>query len=249
MKPCKHIGQRWIVLDSVDSTNKYALKYAQEQQAHGSVILAIEQTLGKGQSGASWQSNANENITLSLILQNQHLQSCNPFQLVEWVAVCLRGFLVSHFGIRNTSIKWPNDIYIGEKKVAGILMESQFQSQKLHTVVIGIGMNLNQKDFTGLPHASSLFLETGKEFPVLETAQELLFYMDQKIELWYEKPTLFTALFKDNLLGLNEWRNYKIGNSIKKAMIVDITDHGLLTLQFENKETQDFRNKEAVMVL
>ena len=119
------IGQPFIVLATVDSTNNYAMAQAQEGLAsHGAVYFAMEQTAGKGQRGKKWFSIPGENIALSAILQEMPLLVTNQFLLSASIALASYDFLKKYSGNENICIKWPNDLYWQDRKAGGILIES-----------------------------------------------------------------------------------------------------------------------------
>ncbi len=155
----KHIGRKVIVHDRVESTNLLALSLAAEEDSDGVVLLAREQTGGRGQHGRSWSSPPDTSVLMSAIVEvPPHL--CRPVVLTAWAAVSVCEMIVETTGL-SPVIKWPNDVLIGGRKVCGILIEMRQRA------VIGIGLNVRQtrEDFMegGLPDATSLRIESEKE--------------------------------------------------------------------------------------
>ena len=158
----------FIILSSVDSTNNYAMaKLHAGMVVPGMSFLALEQTAGKGQRGRQWQAPPGENITMSIVLQPV---SYEPFSLSAAVALGCYDFIKA-CGAENVSIKWPNDLYIGDRKAGGILIENLVNGGRVKQAVAGIGINLNSAP--DLPGAISLASALGARFSLPEAGREL----------------------------------------------------------------------------
>ena len=145
-----------IWLQSVDSTNEEAKRHISDID-NLSVLSAWEQTAGRGQRGNTWTSNAGENLMFSIVLKSPVLMAEDHFALNEIAALSVADFL-STYGIK-AEIKWPNDIYVGEKKICGILIENSFRGKTIPSSIIGIGLNINQRNFNvNLPNPTSMVL-------------------------------------------------------------------------------------------
>ncbi|HPH88516.1 MAG TPA: biotin--[acetyl-CoA-carboxylase] ligase, partial [Chitinophagales bacterium] len=147
-------------LPSVDSTNTYAKSLiAKSSPIDGTVILADEQFAGRGQSGNVWQSEAGKNLTFSIIYQTSFLLATEQFYLNMAVSLGIWSMVNSKLSIEKnkeltihdsrftTKIKWPNDIYVNNQKIAGILIENTISGMHLKHSVIGVGLNVNQEQF------------------------------------------------------------------------------------------------------
>ena len=172
-----------LVLETIDSTNNYAMALVQKGIAiAGNAVFAMDQTKGKGRRGKEWRSDKGENIILSIPVQMQWLPISQQFELSVAVA------LAAHFLVANevhipTAIKWPNDIFIGDRKAGGILIENVIKGSLWQWSIIGIGINVNQASFgesgsTG----TSLKQTTGKKYNVLDLAEKLRVLVLDKIE-------------------------------------------------------------------
>ena len=150
--------------NSLDSTNNVALSHLPDIPS-GTVIAAREQTAGRGQRGNTWFTEPGKNLTFSIVLKPSALSAGEAHLLNYLASVAVAEFLES-YGVQ-CSIKWPNDIYVGRKKICGILVENSLSGGNVAASVIGIGININQKDFPQLANATSLSLATGREY-VLE---------------------------------------------------------------------------------
>lgn len=163
-----------LVLDCVDSTNNYAMAMVQKgQNANEKAVFAMQQTAGKGRREKIWRSNKGENILLSIPIKMNWLPVSQQFSLSAAVALACFD-LLSQFVLANLFIKWPNDLFINDKKTGGILIETILRGNNWQWAIIGVGMNINQQVFEELPYAAtSLKLETGSTFDVLKLAEEL----------------------------------------------------------------------------
>ena len=162
-----------IKLDAIDSTNDYLKQLAREQEAENyTLVIAREQTKGRGQMGAKWVSEPGKNLTMSLLVRDLRLQSDTFFDLNVAVALGVMEVLEG-MSIPNLKIKWPNDIMADNKKVGGILIENSWKTDGSYTAVVGLGLNLNQTDFEHLPQATSLTNITKLYYDVDEMAEKL----------------------------------------------------------------------------
>lgn len=164
----------WLhYFDTIDSTNNYAMKLVETGLAkHGEIIWAKHQLAGKGQRGKTWVDNEN-NLKFSLIINTLDIQH-SLFSLNMMVAITLTNYLKTILADNcQVFVKWPNDIYINDKKAVGILIENSFRGMKWNFSVIGIGINLHQQSFSeDLPFATSLYNESGLSFSPFEIIQD-----------------------------------------------------------------------------
>ncbi len=136
-----------IILESVDSTNNYAMAMVQKGVANsGDAVFAMEQSSGKGRRGKTWKSQRGENILLTVLAQMQWLPVQEQFRLSMAVALACHDFF-SQYIKENIKIKWPNDIFINDSKAGGILIENVVKGNLWQWAIIGIGLNINQEDF------------------------------------------------------------------------------------------------------
>jgi BirA family biotin operon repressor/biotin-[acetyl-CoA-carboxylase] ligase len=177
----------FIVLDSVDSTNNYAMAKVHAGLAkHGDAFFAMAQTGGKGQRGKNWHTGNGQNIAISIIIEPKPLQVAEQFKLSAAVALACHDFFSSYAG-DETTVKWPNDIYWRDRKAGGVLIENVIGSNQLEGTVskpagknkwkyavVGVGININQAAFDKeLKNVVSLKQITGKAFDVLDLAKQL----------------------------------------------------------------------------
>lgn len=173
------VAQRY---DQLDSTNAEALRLltTNTRPAEGTVVLAYDQRAGRGQIGRRWHATPGLNLTLSVILYPKWLLAERQFWLNEAVSLAIASTvqecLPAGAAVR---IKWPNDIYVGDRKICGILIQNGIQRQHLAYSVVGIGLNVNEVDFPAdLPNPTSLALEAGRSFELARVAQRLYTYLE-----------------------------------------------------------------------
>ena len=245
-KPHKKI----IVLNEVESTNNYANQLILSKAAEeGTVVLTQFQKKGRGQHGNRWESEAGKNMLATIILYPEFLNATKQFAISKIVSLSLVEFLKKETD--KVSIKWPNDIYVGDKKIAGILIENSIKGSTLFSSVLGIGLNLNQEIFlSDAPNPISLKQITGEEYDIEIVVSEIL----ESVLNWYKKietgnlseidSAYFSQLFRSG-----EWGKYlKDGNNFE-AKIVGIGEFGQLQLEKRDGEVEEFMFKEIEFVI
>ncbi|MGZ3922747.1 MAG: biotin--[acetyl-CoA-carboxylase] ligase [Flavisolibacter sp.] len=226
------IGQPFIELLTVESTNNYAMGLARAAMAqHGAVVFTHEQTKGKGQRSKVWESAKHLNLALSALVEPEALHALPQFSLSMAAAVASHQ-LVSNFIKDDVTIKWPNDIYWRDRKAAGILIENIWQAGKWKFAVIGIGLNVNQTDFGELGNrAVSLKQITGKEFELLNLAKELCAILDEKYRLLSSSPSLIAEQYKSYLYKLHQPVKLKKGRRVFEATFIDVNAKGQMVVE------------------
>ncbi len=172
-----------LILDTVDSTNNYAMALLQKREIDGEIaVFAKEQTNGKGRRGKQWMSNKAENIMLSIVVPMQWLSVSQQFKLSVVTALsCYE--LFQKYILANVFIKWPNDIFMNDSKAGGILIENVIKGKIWQWAVIGMGLNINQEKFDeGILKATSLKKETGKDYDIIKLAEELHLILLNRID-------------------------------------------------------------------
>jgi len=220
----------FTILDSVDSTNNYAMARAHAGLAkQGDAFFAHAQTKGKGQRGKIWETGTNENIAISIVIDPEPLQQQQQFYLSIAVALACFDFF-NKYGGDETTIKWPNDLYWRDRKAGGVLIETVLRGNNWKWAVVGIGININQTKFSGeLKNPVSLKQITGKNFDVVELAKELHLLVMKRVRGINE--TSFAILLKEyNLLlyKLNEKITLKHNNEVFETVIKSVTADGQL---------------------
>lgn len=201
-------GKFLIKLNEIDSSNNYLKNWiSNNAPIEGAVILAEQQTAGRGQAGTSWQSAANKNITMSLLYLPKMILAKDQFVLSAMIALSIYEVLNEFLPNHLVEIKWPNDIIVDHQKISGVLIENSIQGAYIQNCIIGIGLNVLQNDFENLPNATSmkmkgyqgdintvlkklletieknyLFLKTGKNKEIFDRYHQVLMGKNQSLK-------------------------------------------------------------------
>ncbi len=235
--------------ESVDSTNDEAARWLKSGQIpEGSRVMADYQTNGKGQRNSTWQSESGQNLMCSFILYPKAQAECGIFYFSKAIACAVRD-TIADCGCDDVTIKWPNDILIGRKKTAGILIENQWTTHGWNSAIVGMGINLNQRNFEGLT-ATSISEKSGKSW----SSKEVHFILEQHIHHYYqlflaEKFEEIDNYYHRHLFGLNSTENFEMGNAAFVGIITRVSSGGLLEIQRESGELQVFEMKEVKLIL
>jgi BirA family biotin operon repressor/biotin-[acetyl-CoA-carboxylase] ligase len=227
------IGKNIVYLPSCPSTNDLAIKLLHlRKPTEGTVVIADEQTAGRGQRGNQWQAGPGQNLTLSVILRPVFLTVKHQFYLTMVTALAVHDFLTRQL-TTPAQIKWPNDILMGGKKLGGILIENQIQGESLSATVIGIGLNINQKDFS-ISTATSLSVVADREFVLQPCFTALLSHLESRyLMLRSGKYKMLEQNYLQQLYQRNEVCTYKSGDQKFTGIIRGIDDWGKLMIETE----------------
>jgi len=175
------IGQVLHHLPQVASTNAHAISLlSKSKPPEGTVISTFCQADGRGQFGSTWESEPGKNISLSILLYPEFLEVRHQFRLSQAISLAVRDLVATHLGA-GVKIKWPNDIYVGDRKIAGILIQNSLQNNMIRSTVAGIGININQTVFlTNPPNPTSFSLHTSRSFDLEELIASLCTFSEQR---------------------------------------------------------------------
>jgi BirA family biotin operon repressor/biotin-[acetyl-CoA-carboxylase] ligase len=235
-----------IKIEETGSTNQWLKEQSKKQFLdEGTTVIAEYQTAGKGQRGNSWESEAGKNITCSLLLYPDFLPVKQHFLLSKIVALGIKDAVEQY--IHQVHIKWPNDIYYQNRKLAGILIENELTGQIIDKSIIGIGLNVNQEHFSGAaPNAVSMKQILGEEIHIdilLEkTIDAILFRYDT---LRVGDTELINSDYHDSLYRNSGFHVFsdKNGNSFN-AKIERVSDDGFIHLITKEGEKRNYAFKE-----
>jgi BirA family transcriptional regulator, biotin operon repressor / biotin---[acetyl-CoA-carboxylase] ligase len=243
------IGKIVYHFESLPSTNVFAQELVSKSKPpEGTAISASFQTAGRGQIGSQWESSAHENIIVSIILYPSFLEATQQFELNRAVALAVRDTLQAYLSA-PVMIKWPNDIYVNDKKICGILIQNTLQGNFIQNSIVGIGINVNQQHFSDqAAKATSLLLETNNSIDLVPLQESLC----QNIEFYYLqlKSNKFAALhekYLSHLYKYNIWSNYKHteGHYVFKGKIIGVSKAGLLEILQQDNEIVYFDLKQV----
>ena len=240
------IGQNLVKLSSVASTNNYLKELVSNSGplTEGTVIMADHQFAGKGQLQHVWESEAGKNLTISILLKPTFLPVGQQFELNKVVSLALLDALKPLFGAK-VSIKWPNDILVSGKKIAGILIENSVQGSRWKHAVVGIGLNVNQIQFSpNLTRATSIKNVLQTEYNLNSLLPDLCVALERRyLQLRAQK---FADLHRDylqHLFKFGEQSKFKVGDEVIEAEIMGVSPTGLLELH-TSRGTRTFGFKE-----
>jgi BirA family biotin operon repressor/biotin-[acetyl-CoA-carboxylase] ligase len=231
--------------EKVSSTNSMAsVMLRDEKPAEGTVITAAWQESGRGQKGNNWESEPGKNLLMSVILypfivrpENQHVIS----QMVSLAVADLAGALIP-----GVKIKWPNDIYVRDDKIAGILIEHSIMGNTISSSVAGIGLNVNQTEFSSaLANPVSMAQVTGKKHDLSMITGELIRLLDMRYAMIISGRTDELAeAYHNSLYRRGEWHRYADRNGEFTGMIESVGPGGLLMVRREKGPVTGYAFKE-----
>lgn len=239
-----------IYLKSVDSTNDWCRRNIADLQLPACVIADFQES-GKGQYLRKWISESGENLLCSVVFKPDGLDAYKGFYISKAIAISLAEILQNY--IPDVLIKWPNDILIKQRKIAGILIENSISGALLRHSVAGTGLNLNQDifpEFTNTTAATSLYLETGKFFSRDEVLENYL----NKLSAWLkvldqEDFELIDQKYNSLLMNFNKWADYSKGDHRFRGKIRMVGPDGHLLLMHESGELKSYAFNEVSYIL
>lgn len=230
------------IYNTIDSTNNESRRLLDSKQnLHGTTILGLHQTEGRGQYGRLWFSEPGHHLAMSIILQpREMLLGDLPLLALKTSIALVRALRFLEADLKF-QIKWPNDIYVGDLKLAGILIENSISSSKVQSSIIGIGMNVNEDHFpSDLPNPVSLFMLTGKKYELISIAKEIktevLKVMDEAPEEWKMEYELL-------VYGLGHQKEFEYKGKNLPATIVGVDDEGKLSLEIDGQRKSYFSHE------
>ena len=252
------IGKNCIRLEKIHSTNTYLTDLCAEKNlSDGTVVITDRQEQGRGQRGTNWQSETRKNLTLSILLKPTFLKPDEQFLLSKVVALGVAEFIAStpslllkEKGVRDeVKIKWPNDIYIGNKKIAGILIENSVNGNSISHSIVGIGINVNQEKFSAeLPNPTSLKIITGKDFDLEDCLEKLCSSVEKRYLQLRNHSKEIDSDYLKNLYRLNELVNYNYRGEKLRAKITGVSKIGKLILEKVSGKKIECDFKEVVFL-
>lgn len=238
-----------IQIDSTDSTNSWMAEN-ESSIPSPSLVFCNRQTAGRGQRGNSWESAPGENITASLIFHPMDFPASRQFSISEAISLAIVEFL-QDLGV-VAMVKWPNDIYVGDRKICGILVENVVMEKTISRCIAGFGININQKRFlSDAPNPVSLSLLTGIDFDVPLLVEKLAFILDKYLGLLGSRDMLHQKFLRNLWRRDGNFYNFydKVKNEPLKAYIHDVSPEGYITLITNEGESRDFAFKEVEYVI
>lgn len=231
--------------DTLDSTNAYLQRKLSECDIRDWVVSTDEQTAGKGMGNNGWESEAAKNLTFSLAVDMGFLPAERQFLLSEAVPLGIIEVLDTFLPAEKLSIKWPNDIFFENRKLAGILINSTIKANMMDVSIIGIGLNVNQMQFQDWPtHPVSLKMITGKDYdlqPLLEHIAERIII---KVEQLKSDPSIIEQDYLKRLFRYRTWADYEVKGETLRLFMTGIDAFGRLMMRDEADNSYCFDIKE-----
>ena len=258
--------------DQIDSTNAYLQRQQSECDIRNWVVSADEQIAGKGMGNNGWESEVGKNLTFSLALDVGFLPAERQFLLSEAVPLgiieVLDGLLSDSFEgmsfqaevvrmesmpstpAEKLSIKWPNDIFYENRKLAGILINSTIKANMMDVSIIGIGLNVNQMHFQNWPtHPISMKMITGKDYDLQPLLEQIVEHIIIKVEQLKSDPTVIEQNYLKRLFRYRIWADYEVGGKTLRLFMTGIDTFGRLMLVDEAENSYCFDIKEIKYIL
>ena len=241
---------KYIHLEQIDSTNAYLQRLQSECDIRKWVVSADMQTAGKGMGSNSWESEVGKNLTFSLALDVSFLPAEKQFLLSEAVPLGIVEVLDKLLPVEKLSIKWPNDIYYENRKLAGILINSTIKASMMDISIIGIGLNINQMQFQDWPtHPISLQQITGMVYDLLPLMEQIAEHIIIKVEQLKSDPMTIEQDYLKRLFRYRTWADYEVGGKVLRLLMTGIDPFGRLQLVDEQQTSYTFDIKEIKFVL
>lgn len=241
-------------LDTIDSTStELRRRMSVEELPHGYCISADFQTSGHGQATNCWESEDSKNLLFSLLLRPTVIPATEQFVITEFVTLAIINALQDYIR-QQITIKWPNDIYVGDKKLCGILIENALCGLTIDTCIVGIGININQELFVSdAPNPVSLKQLNGRDNDrgeiLAEIYHNILNYYGYLADNWQNNDIKQSLHYEymNNLYRRTGYHNYSTPEGEHfRAEIEDIGPQGHLTLRLESGELRIFVFKEVI---
>lgn len=241
----------YLILEEVDSTNSYVSVHSSELDDM-TMVAAATQTAGRGQRGNSWESEPGENLTFTLLARALPVAPAEQFAISEAVALSVADYLEEN-GL-EARVKWPNDIYVGDGKISGILIEHALTGSRIDHTRIGVGLNVNQTCFrSDAPNPVSMAGLLGERYDVSRVAAALGVILERRLGLLGSESgrVKMHGEFKRRLWrgeGFHKFRDPKSGEVLIRC-IADVNPWGPLVLESEDGERREYMFKEIEFVL
>lgn len=234
------IGRQFIELASVPSTNNYAADHlALSELQHGAVVLAHEQTAGRGQRERSWISAPELDLTFSIVLIPRGLKVSEQFVLARIAALSVLE-VVRELQPAEVRVKWPNDVLVGRRKIAGILIKNDVVAGLVTSAIVGIGLNVNNPELGADLNATSLRLVTGGRHDRMDLLDRICERFEGRWLAWDEGHDASEEEFNAQLWSRGRWADLELDGTPVKGRPLSVKADGRLMVEWENGEVGDF---------
>jgi BirA family biotin operon repressor/biotin-[acetyl-CoA-carboxylase] ligase len=233
------IGSRIIKIAEVDSTNRYLVDLLNDRPLEeGTVVVAQNQFAGKGQGDHKWESEPGKNLTFSFVVYPGFLDISRQFMLNKIISLAIKDFIVEELTAEKVSIKWMNDVYVDDNKIAGMLINNAIQGYNFKYSVIGIGININQEIFrSDAPNPVSLKALTNKEYNLEKSLKKLFYHLNNRyLQLRESQFKTIDSHYVSSLYKYNSFHPYIYQNEKIIAKITGVDAFGRLKMLTEKNQ-------------
>jgi len=244
------LGQSVCYREELESTNSYAKTMPADDIVHGMLCLTDKQTKGRGQYDRQWESETGQNLTFSIVFTPQTKERFHVLTLA--CALAIVEHLNKLLDDGEACIKWPNDVLINQKKVAGLLTETMFSGNKLDRLVVGIGLNVNQLQFSSelSSNATSVKIAHGKSVARERLLSELLGRIEYKYNLWERRRQDLVKFIKRNIVGYGQWVGLQVNGELldDPYKLLGINESGQLLMLNQDAGIESFSYEQIRLV-
>ena len=244
---------KWHKSDSIGSTNTYLRELKGGDPTYDyEVAVATFQTAGRGQKGNSWESEAGKNLLFSILAHPKNLKVQEQFYISEAIALAVSDSVMAAIGPEyapDVSVKWSNDVYWNDFKMAGILIENTLQGDRILDTVAGVGLDVNQEVFVSdAPNPISLKNITGREYDLDKLLNDIIDRFIGYMELSADKRPEVDRMYRARLYRREGYHKFRDENRIFEACIEGIRPDGCLMLQTRSGEHRIYEFKQVQFV-
>jgi BirA family biotin operon repressor/biotin-[acetyl-CoA-carboxylase] ligase len=243
------IGSKLLFFENLPSTNSHAADLLKKNDLpEGTIVYTNYQSAGRGHSGNKWESEEGKNLLISIILHPSFIKPEDQFYISMTISLGICDFLMRY--IPDCSVKWPNDIYVNNDKIAGILIESSLKGNRIEYTIAGIGVNINQNIFlSNAPNPVSLHLLSGLTYDLRDCLSNLGSDLDKRYKQliageWGDLKKEYVS----KLYRLNEWHEFRDIDGIYTGRILTVGDFGRIIIERQNGKISEYSFKEIEFI-
>jgi BirA family transcriptional regulator, biotin operon repressor / biotin---[acetyl-CoA-carboxylase] ligase len=243
------IGSNLLFFQNLPSTNAHTFDLLKKSKLpEGTILYTNYQSAGKGYSGNKWESEDGKNLLISIILYPSFIKPEDHFLISMVISLGVCDFLMRF--IPECSIKWPNDIWVNNDKIAGLLLESSLTGNQIEFTVAGIGLNINQQRFlSNAPNPVSLNQLTGVNYDLPSSLEILASDLDKRYkQLIGGNYGQIKKEYISKLYRLNRWHEFRDKNGLYRGRVLTVGDYGRLIIERQNGEISEYSFKETEFI-
>jgi len=238
-----------VKVDATESTNTFLKEMCQQNSLENfTIVITDEQTNGRGQMHASWQSEKGKNLTFSVLIRIYDLKIDQQFYISKVISLAIYDVL-SDLLPSKISVKWPNDILSANQKICGVLIENSVKKTRINHSIVGIGLNVNQIEFENLPNATSMKLVSNTNFDLDVVLQKIIKSIQKYTAILNANDfDLIDSLYLNHLYKFNKPSMFKNPSGKFMGKIVGVSLQGKLQVELENETIREFDLKRIEFV-